>query len=266
MLTQATDKFSSGVYMREPRIYKPEIYKGRSIYKGESVYKGNGVYNDGRVSDSEVIYETDFSNFDFINKIDYPKIGNPKAFSFNASYFEKTTVTIDGIEYPCIRHKTSNASFSADFSTELYGEDLYTIETKVYKPSWAGLSGAIEYWGGASFVGSPIISCYSSSRGYGVTRRPADNIVQYYNDFRLLYEAFYYSTQSSIRDINGICVGGATFDVPNNLGKVYLKNKKAIITTGVKGTTFGFYADSNMELCCLGFRIVKKDLFEEMEG
>lgn len=220
----------------------------------------------GTKDGGDLIYETDFSNFDFANKIDYPKVGSPKAFSFNTQYYEKTSITIDGVSYPAIRKKTgSSQSFTANFTDELNGVNLYTIETTVYKPRFEGIGGAIEYYGGSDFAGSPIISCYASNRGYGVTRRPATNIVSYYNDFRLLYEAFYYSTQSSIRDINGICKGGVTFDVANNLAKAYLKNKKALISTMGKKENFRFYCDYNMELYLLGLKITKKDLFEQME-
>lgn len=249
----------------EPTIYKPGAYKSPGIYNGAGVYNGAGIYKVGE-GGGDIIYKTDFSNFDFANKIDYPKIGSPKAFSFNESHFEKTSVTIDGVIYPAIKHKTvSNSSFTSSFIDELDGVNLYTFETLVYKPTWGGIGGAIEYYGGSDFAGSPIINCYSSDRGYGVTRRPAVNIVSYYNGFRLLYEAFYYSTNSDIRNINGICKGGVTFDVLNNVAKVYLKNKKALITTMGKKENFRFYCDSNMELYLLGLTIIKKDLFEEME-
>lgn len=214
--------------------------------------------------DENIIYETDFSNFDFANKIDYPNVGSPKTFSFNAEWYEKTSVTIDGVSYPAIRHKTGSAqSFMANFTDELNGVDLYTIETTIYKPSWSGTGGAVEYYGnGNDFAGSPIINCYNSSRGYGVTRRPAGSIVSFYNGFRNLYEAFYYSTDGDIRDINGICKGGVTYDVSNNLAKVYLKDKKALTTTLGKAETFGLYTDSNMELFLLGIRITREDIFE----
>lgn len=231
-----------------------------------SVLKSNGKILIRPEGSSDIIYETDFSNFDFANKIDYPKVGSPKAFSFNASYYEKTSITIDGVSYPAIRHKTgSNQSFTANFTDELNGVDLYTFETTVYKPSRSGIGGAIEYYGGSDFAGSPIINCYSANRGYGVTRRPAGSIVSFYNDFRLLYEAYYYSTNSDIRNINGICKGGVTFDVSNNLAKVYLKDKKALTTTLGKKENFRFYADSNMEWYLLGIRIIKADIFNTKE-
>ena len=231
-----------------------------------SFLKANGKILVRPEGSSDIIYETDFSNFDFANKIDYPKVGSPKAFSFNTQYYEKTSITIDGVSYPAIRHKKgSGQSFSANFTDELNGVNLYTFETTVYKPSWSGLGGAIEYYGGSGLVGSPIINCYDSNRGYGVTRRPAESIVSFYNNFRLLYESFYYSTNSDIRNINGICKGGVTFDVSNNLAKVYLKDKKALTTTLGKKENFGFWADSNMELYLLGIRIIKADIFNTKE-
>lgn len=221
----------------------------------------------GTKDGGDIIYETDFSNFDFANKIDYPKVGSPKAFSFNTQYYEKTSITIDGVSYPAIRHKTvgSSQSFTANFADELNGVNLYTFETTVYKPSWSGVGGAIEYYGGSDFAGSPIINCWLGDRGYGVTRRPAGSIVSYYNGFRNLYEAFYYSTNSDIRNINGICKGGVTFDVSNNLAKVYLKDKKALTTTLGKKENFRFFTDSDMELYLLGIRIIKEDIFNTKE-
>lgn len=215
---------------------------------------------------TDIIYETDFSNFDFVNKTDYPKIGPQKLFSFNSEHFEKTSITINGVSYPAIRHKIgSNQSFSAYFTDEINGLDLYTIETTVYKPSYSGVGGAIEYYGtGNDFSGSPIINCYSN-RGYGVTRRPAESIVSYYNNFSRWYDAFYFSDNSDIRDINGICKGGVTYDVLNNLAKVYLKDKKALTTTLGKGFQFNFYSDSNMEWYLLGIKITRSDVFETKE-
>lgn len=226
----------------------------------------HGANSIGSGGGGSLIYETDFSDFDYANKIDYPKIGNPKSCAFNSSDFIKTSINIDGVEYSCIKHKTINSSsFDMDFSQELNDVNLYTFESLVYKPSWAGVGGAVSYIDGNKRCGSPIINCYRTERGYGVQRSPAEDIDNLFNDFRFVYETFYFSTQSNIRDISGICKGGVTFDTSNNIAKVYLKNKKALTTNGVRGTLFRFYGDANMELYLLGLKIIKKDLFEEME-
>ena len=64
----------------EPTIYKPSIYKGAGIYK-------TGLEGGGGVDDD---YETDFSNFDFIQKIDIPNKG------FITFYDDRFTYSYDG--------------------------------------------------------------------------------------------------------------------------------------------------------------------------
>ena len=53
----------------EPTIYKPSIYKGTGIYKAGG--EGGVIHQYDYYDD----YETDFSNFDTINKFDIPNIG-----------------------------------------------------------------------------------------------------------------------------------------------------------------------------------------------
>lgn len=63
----------------EPTIYKPNIYKGAGIYN-TGAGGGGGVNGD---------YETDFSNFDFVNKVDIPNKG------FITFYNDKYSFSID---------------------------------------------------------------------------------------------------------------------------------------------------------------------------
>lgn len=234
-----------------------------------SFLKANGkilVKNDGG---SEIIYGTNFENFDFANKIDYPYIGNPKGFQFNVNYFEKTSVIIDGVSYPAIKHKNGNsAELRAVFNEELENENIYTVEFDLFKPSFNGLGGTCFTYGTNNWVGkwaaSPIINCYKSNRGYGIGARNISGITLF-NDFYFAYEFFYFS--NSTKSISGICTGGTTFDKVNGKVKVYLKGKKALSGNIVPIDNYDtrFYSDSNMELYLLGLRIYRKDRFEEME-
>ena len=64
--------------MSEPKIYKP------------SIYNGNGVYNNGAggggANPLDIIYETDFENFDTVNKYDIPQKGWVSRYPIKANY------------------------------------------------------------------------------------------------------------------------------------------------------------------------------------
>ena len=255
----------------EPIIYKPGAYKSPGIYNGAGgIYNGRGVYKDG-ASISGLIYETDFSNFDFENLTDYPLVGSPKAYSFTPSYYDYTTVTVDGVTYNCLKHKTGTGSWlEINFEIELMNENIYTVEFDVYKPSYSGTGGycCLQTTGTDIRVYAPYLNCYSSGRGYGVGRRPRENIVATYNGFSYSFEYYYYPSNSELKSIAGVCTAGVTIDKNNSLTKTYTKGKKALTTSSSANMNFhklAWWSDANMELYLLGIRIIKADIFNTKE-
>lgn len=253
----------------EPTIYKPGAYNSPGIYNGDgSLYNGLGVYLDGSGASDLILYETDFSNFDLANKIDYPRIGSQKSYSIDNSHFEITNITVDGISYNALKHKTGSGDWvEVDFS-ELENENLYTIEFIVYKPTFTGVGAytGVVNSDASKRIYTPYLNCFSASRGFGLGSRPTINVLETYNNFSFSFEYYYYSSLSETKSISGVCVSGVTIDKDNGFAKTYIRNKKGLkINLNDSYNNLVMWSDSNMEFYWLGFRIIKKDLFEEME-
>lgn len=239
-----------------------------------SILKANGKILVKPEGSSDIIYATDFSNFDFVNKTDYPLVGSPKAYTFTPSNYDYTTVTVDGVTYHCIKHnKKSSGSadwFYGDFDDILASENLYTVEFDVYKPSYTGTGGymCVRAAGNDVRAFAPYLNCYTINRGYGVGRRPKANIVATYNNFSFSYEYYYYPSNSTLKSISGVCTAGVTVDKTNSLVKIYTKGKKALTSSSSADMNFHqlvFSADANMEFYLLGIRIIKADIFNTKE-
>lgn len=207
----------------------------------------------------DVVYDTDFSNFDL-------DTGEDKGFFWtfhsNKSYIEKSDVELDGVVYKSLLFK-HGANTQINFDLDQIPHEVFTARMRIIvKGSGNSASGGLEYTGCG-----PYYNLYSSSRGIGVKNINLSSL-QYYNGFHTVDDAIYSDFYGRF-NFDRIIEGGISVNRITRRCGIFLFGKKAIegISTDLS-TTFDIYfnnSSSSRDSYVIRFQINEGFLFDELE-
>ena len=210
------------------------------------------------------LYETDFSNFDYTNLVDYPMVGNPVTYTYS-SY---KPILSDG--YFVVRGCDSNVVYVESFRNlthSLLCSGLpVSMETTISRASSGG------YWGGMSYgdIKGPAWNTWSSDRGWGVySQTSRTSVISLFNNFSRFesdgwYKSSFYDSWQWGIDVNRT---GVITVYPDGKVGVGLEGKKALLANypDYLADIFHFYNDDVPYVYVKHCRIWVGDGFSELD-
>lgn len=213
--------------------------------------------------DRELVYHTNFANFDISTYTDYPEAGVPSKWTCNRGSIVKTIKTIDGVTYPCL-YLNDNTSLSMSQNLLEKFPDCFSVEFTTYKDSYSGLAGGTV----AFCVRNPCYNCWSSGRGISIWPYRG-SIIQRYNGFYHIHDGYQYADYYNHRNVSQIITGGMTVLKNQNLVKCYLAGKKGLLVSVDPNDSNWLCLESDnnsgSQFYVLDMKIYTTDRFEEMQ-
>lgn len=93
------------------------IYKEPGIYKGSGIYKGAGIYKDESEENWSVIYKTYFENYDSVNNVDTPEVGQQANYVSLYGNLTYDTLEYKGVILKCISSSNGNSGNDSNPNT-----------------------------------------------------------------------------------------------------------------------------------------------------
>ena len=213
-----------------------------------------------------LVYHTNFGKFDTNTGLDIPLVGSARTWDLNGNSPTMETITIDGEDYFALHANPGAWYIFANDVCEEFG-DTVSVEFTTYKPIYTG------YWGGTITYGveCPGYNCWSGGRGI-IIERSGIAVDQRFNGFQNAFDSSDTAEFYNPTEIAKIAYGGCTVIKSQNLVKVYMYDKKAMVGRYTSSdTSTAIYAYSGgwgtQDYYVLDMKVyADRDRFEEMEG
>ena len=236
-----------------------------------AVLKANGSFlkANGKIlvarGGGNVIYLTNFKNFDFNTGIDIPIQGSPLSWIFHSrkNLLSKTQIEVNDVVYDALKFAQGTGTPQINLDLSQIDEEQITFRTKYYVVlNTSQFSGGTEHT-----IVSPYWNLYYSNRGIGVKNMNLSNRVAY-NDFS--YDSStsaYYANWYGRFDLDRIIDGGFSINRSNNRVGAFLFNKKAVegISSNLNAVFDIYTSGGGGEMYVIEFKIEKGFLFDELE-
>ena len=214
-----------------------------------------------------IMYHTNFENFDVSTGIDHPITGADTSWGIYGT-FNKTTKTIDGVEYPCMRAYDGSMTMLSNAWDDY--EDDFSIEVTTCMDGYSG------NWGGAAFVTGmqcPYYNCWNGdapNRGICIWagyNSYSGSTITLYNDFRVQHDSFGIVADSTQHaNVSRAITGGVTVSRKNREILLYLDGKKAVKISNADAVMYKSFIATTIAYYILDFKILNGNRFAEMEG